>query len=177
MDLLESRLHVLLLGSLITCIFGAIWWNSQSRSMLILTLAGVIATGAGVAVEHLVVTPRETVEQTLYAIAAKIDSGNQAELLDYFHSSVPHMRAQAEGELTRWEVSEGKITHIHEITVDSERVPPRAVVRFNAGAHIGSRSIGISGQRVVLTFVVTFEEEDGLWKVLQYSWHDPHRRF
>ena len=156
-------------------ILAAMWAATARREPLI--GAGIVLALMPLAwmVERLLVTDREAIEATLFAIAAEVKNNNRAAVLRYIHSQASELRAKAEAEMGNYRFNECKINRIHEIVVSGDKRPKSAVASFNVYAN-GSFRVNnetISGDVFRRIELHLRQEDDGNWRVENYDHSAP----
>lgn len=175
--ILETPLPTLIIGGLTLAILIGGWMQTQRRE-LILAIGAVVVIIVGLFVlERSIVTDREAVEATIFAIAREAEANDVPALARRFHSSASHHRDRLEVELVLYQVNEVNIPYNPlapnlKIEVDRRTVPPSAVARFNCNVVISDRAGVMKEVRVPRHIVATFLWEDGEWRCSDYEHMD-----
>ncbi|MDP7302774.1 MAG: hypothetical protein QGG09_06710, partial [Pirellulaceae bacterium] len=73
MTLLESPILVIVIGLTTAALLGGLWLQTGKRILLVLLVAILALTAAGIIFERSVETDREQIEKTLHRIARDIE--------------------------------------------------------------------------------------------------------
>ena len=168
-SLLESPVAAVVVGSLVTIVLIIALLRTGRRSMLIAALLAIAATVGLVVLERSVVTEREQVEQTIYAIAAAVERNDVPEALSYVHSSSKTIREQAEREFGSWQFSRVVVKNNLEVELQGGEPATEATATFNVVVILSSRDGGLVDQHVARVVKVTLLKEGGDWRVSDYT--------
>lgn len=169
----ENPFPLIVIGVITAIISGGMWLQTGRKSALYATLVLVVLMIGLVIVAQLVESERERVSRTLHQIAREVEQNDVEAVLSHVHPNAPQVRAQAAAELPTYTFQSVDIKRNLEITIFSERTPPQAVARFNAVAVLSDRSGLINNRHVPRFVVVTFEQDNDEWKVVDYEHLDP----
>jgi hypothetical protein len=176
--LFEQELIIVVVGVLLLLGLG-IAWSSTGRNELAYAAGLVLLlVVAGVILERLVVTDRESLEATLQEIARDVAANNHRALYKHLADTAPELRQRAEQELPNYKFQTCRVSKIHNLHVDSGAAPKSAEVEFNVvfsgDFHYEGVSVNsYSGARwIKLHFI---QDQDGRWKVEDYEHDDPQR--
>ncbi|MCA9266264.1 MAG: hypothetical protein KDA60_20530 [Planctomycetales bacterium] len=167
--ILETPWPGLIVGALTTAILIGGFLKTQRLAVLIAAGVAMLLTVGWVVLERIVVTEREEVQGTLYAIAEAVERDDQETVMDHIAQSADTIRGAARLAMKTYVISEAKIKR--NLTVDIDR-PGRAVAEFNALLVGGDRAGLVQQQRYPRHFKVTFVREGEGWKVSDYEHSD-----
>jgi hypothetical protein len=172
----ENPTPPVVLGTIIAAVFAVVLAKTGKREALWGVILTVVATVAVVAMNLLIVTPREEVTRALEEIrqlVEKIDRmENRTELLKRIDPSAVSLRNQVQSDLAYLTVDSAKIKDL-EILVDATNQAAKAkflgVIDFKDGAG------RLPYTHFVLNFVVQLRKVDGVWVVVsaEYTPYSP----
>ena len=128
---LESPWPILLIGIAVEAVLAVMLLRTGQGRMLWAMLGVAAVVLVGLAVERLVVTDREAVENTLDACVAAVKANDINRLLECISPAAPQVRAEARFVLDRFEVQKAALTDL-EITINRLTNPPTAKAKFRA---------------------------------------------
>lgn len=141
------------------------------RGALLGAMGGVVAlTALGLAVEWLVVTPREEIEASLEDLRAALEANDLPGVLAGLHPQAGALRQEAESRLPGMEVQEARVSGL-EVEFDP-RDPSLAQARFFGRIHFRDPSGQVPYENMVRKFVLTFQQQNGRWLVTDYRMDD-----
>ncbi|HJN07416.1 MAG TPA: hypothetical protein QF564_01905 [Pirellulaceae bacterium] len=176
MTLLESPILVIVIGLTTAALLGGLWLQTGKRILLVLLVAILALTAAGIIFERSVETDREQIEKTLHRIARDIERNDRPAVLAHIHSQATHIRQAAATETAMYEFEQVKIKSNLQIDVDASTEPKTGTARFNVVV-IGSGGGLGKGRRVPRYVTLELEQEDGAWRVLNYDHEDASMGF
>lgn len=165
--LLENPLPGIAIAGLLTLGFAAGWLKTGYHRLLLGVAFSLLLGAAAVLLERWVETPREQVTATLLQIAADVESNDHDKALAHIHSARSQLLARGAQELSKYTFTRVDLKSHREITVDTGRSPPRAVAEFNVVVEIEQY-----GGPIPRLVTLTLYQEDGRWKIYDYS-HGP----
>ena len=168
----EEPLYIAIMGIVTIAILAFGWMQTSYRPLLYGTVAAAVMTLLLLIVEQWVETESEQLAAALEQMAADVKRNDLEAVLNDIASTAPETRARARSEFPDYSFSRVDIKRNLEITVDSDRQPPRATATFNVavdGVFKASRTPFRQRFFVELTLV----KEDGRWRVATYSYHSP----
>jgi hypothetical protein len=173
--ILENPLPSVLIGGLTAAMLGSGWLRTGQKWLLALTIAAILLTVGAVFLERIVVTDREQITVTLHEIADLAERNEIEAALEYAYSGTPEVRDHASAELPQYKFQKIDIKRNLRIEVFPDHIPPKAEATFNVLVVLNTRDGPIRILRYVeVTF---FKEEDGQWRVGDYSHYEPRRAF
>ncbi len=172
MMLVESPILVLVIGLTTAALLGGIWLQTGKRYLLVLAIAALALTAAGVLLERSVETDSEQIESTLHDLARDIERNDRPAVLDHIHSRATTIRQVASAETAQYEFEQVKIKSNLQITVHADAEPKTATAQFNVVV-VGSGGLLGKSRRVPRYVTLELEQEDGSWRVLNYTHEDP----
>jgi hypothetical protein len=141
------------------------------RGALLGAMAGVLVlTALGLAVEWLVVTPREEVEGSLEQLRAALEANDISGVLAGLHPNAGALRQEAESRLPDMQVQEARVSGL-EIGIDP-RDPNTAQAKFFGRINFRDPSGQVPYENMVRRFLLTFQRQDGRWLVSDYRLDD-----
>ncbi|HBO45584.1 MAG TPA: hypothetical protein DD670_16975 [Planctomycetaceae bacterium] len=167
--LLESPMPVLFAGVIAVAILAVAFVNTQRAVFLLAIVGAVLLTLLGLAIEHLVVTPREEVEAELDALAAAMVANDAPAVLGHMSPSVDsRTRARAEWALARFTIQEAKVSNLT-IEVNDLTSPPSAKARFKGFIRVADTQGLIPGGQALLNFTVDYRREGDRWLIVGHT--------
>lgn len=146
----------------------------RTKGSLITVFAVVVATAMLLAVERLIVTPREEVEQTLNDLTKRIAANDLPGVITFIEPGAKQVRTDAESLMPLVTVQRASILGTPEIAVDMISSPPTATVDCQGLVEVTVKKDGIKGpymDRVEIHFV----REGECWLIDSYKpakdWH------
>ncbi len=146
-------------------------FHHTRRIVLLAAVAGVLLmTSLGVLAEWLVVTQREEVENTMYAVAEALESNDLDRVLAHLAPDEEKIRASAKSYLGMFHVLSARVTNM-DVTIVRGANPPRARVRFQAWLHVSGSGpdIAMFKQPFKRWFVVGLRKEQDHWLLTNYE--------
>ena len=145
MTMFESPILVIVIGLTTTALLGGLWLQTGKRPLLVLLVAVLALTVAGVVLERSVETDREQIEKTLHRIARDIERNDRPAVLAHIHSRAALIRQAAATETAAYEFEQVNIKSNLKIDVDASAEPKTATAKFNvvvigSGGGLGKRS-------------------------------------
>jgi hypothetical protein len=144
----------------------------HTRSKVVLAAIGLVLVGAlgGLAVEWLVVTEREEVEDTLYGAAAALEANDPPQVLQFIASDATEMRAAVQRTLPQFEIGEAKIGDL-KINFNRMMEPPTATAQFigRITAKTRSEAERLPRENFIRPFEITLRREGDRWLLSDYK--------
>jgi hypothetical protein len=141
------------------------------RGVILLAMAGVVlCIVAAIAIDAMVVTDREVVEQTLLSAAAAAESNNLDAVEKFISPSVPHLNGQARSWISQIILESVSINGIR-IEIDDSKTPPVATANFWYVAHGRLKRGDTVHERVPGRLTVKLQKEGDRWLVTDYQRH------
>jgi hypothetical protein len=173
MWLFEQPLVILFSGALALAIASAVWLQTRRPAALMVLIATLATTAAGLLVERLVVTDAEQVQSLLHRIAKQMERNEVADVVAQISESAAGLRAEVQDVLSRVTVEKVSIKRNLRVKVVHRTGKKSAEARFNAVATVQDRR-GMLGTHIVPRYlVVRFRYEADGWKVTDYEAFDP----
>ena len=176
MTVFESPILMIVIGLTTAALLGGLWLQTGKRILLVLLVAILALTAAGVILERSVETDREQIERTLHRIARDIERNDRPAVLNHIHSKAAHIREAAATETATYEFEQVKIKSNLEIEVDASAEPKTGIAKFNVVVVGSGGGLG-KGRRVPRYVTLELEQEDGDWRVLSYHHEDASMGF
>lgn len=169
--LFEDPSTVLMAGTLILILLGVVLYQT-GQARVLLAMAGVLVVMlVCVAIEIGVVTDREEVENTLYATADLIEANDVGGVLAHVAPEAGQMRSAVEANLSRWKITEARITDLS-IEVDPNAVPPTAQVELAGRLNVDDPQNQSPYRNVWRRFTIQLRREGDTWQMVSYSERD-----
>lgn len=161
----EDPLPIWLFGALaLTC--AAIVYLQTRKNWALLGVIGVLAiVGLLTLAERLIVTPREAVEHTLYAILETIESDDLQGTLAFVSSSATEVRADAESLMPKLDIIKARTLDLPVIEVQNE---DQATATFKGFIQVKMKRSGHRGGYSD-DITVQFKRENDHWLVAGYK--------
>jgi hypothetical protein len=170
MWLFEQPLIVLFVGAIFVAVAAVFWVQTQQPRALAALAFSVLALAGALAIEYMVVTPAEEVEQVLADVALALEANDPERVASYLASSAEELRQEVRSRLRMVTVRSISIKSNLRVTVVGQS---SAEARFNAVATLAIGG-GNGGEQVVPRFlVVRFRREQGAWRIVDYEQFDP----
>jgi hypothetical protein len=166
--LAENALPIWMGGAVLLTLAVVIYLQLRTTAALIAILLVVLATVALLVAEHLIVTPREAVEETLYRLAAAIEADDLAGVLRFIEPTATEIRSDAETLMPLVDVERARIIGTPEVTVDESAQPATATVNCQALVDVTVKQNGMKGpymDRVQIHFVRSNDD----WLIESYT--------
>lgn len=172
--LFENPIAILSVGAMLVVLATVVHLQMRTRGSLLTVFGVVLATAALLAVERLVVTPREEVAQTLDDLAKRIAANDLPGVISFIEPGAKQVRADAESLMPLVTVDRAKIIGTPEIAVETAAIPPTATANCQAFVDVTVKQNGLKGpylDRVEIHFV----REGDRWLIESYKpqkdWH------
>jgi hypothetical protein len=171
---LEQPVYILILGALTFAFLCFAWWQTGYRALFHSMLAVVALTAGLLILEHLVVTPREEIENALHEMAQDVLTNDLDKILPHVYSGAPQTYRQAKAEFPKYRFTRVDIKRNVEAVFPQGTNPrTKAEVTFNVVVDVIEKSTNTTYH--VPRFVrLTLMFEDGEWRVAEYAHYDPH---
>ncbi|MEZ6073831.1 MAG: hypothetical protein R3C10_27015 [Pirellulales bacterium] len=169
--LFEDPSTVLLAGALVLFLLGVVLYQT-GQARVLLAMAGVaLLVFVCVVVERVVVTDREEVENALYSTAQMIEANDVAGVLAQIAPEASSMRSAVESHLTRWDVTEARITNL-KINVHADREPATADVELIGRVSVDDPQDQAPYRNAVRRFTVHLRRDGDVWRMVSYGESD-----
>jgi hypothetical protein len=148
----------------------AAWYAHKRAVYLALTLLIAFAAAGVFLVERYVVTEAERVENAVYGLTSAFQRRDLEGTLEFISRNAPDMRTLAERGLQLVTVEDDlRITDVQIGMLDNDT---RAISRFRANATVRLGGMN-SGSRQPSRWLLTWQLEEGVWKVIRIESLDP----
>ena len=175
---LENPIPILVVGVVAEAILALIFVNTRRGSVLAAMGVVLALMLLGVLTEHLIVTPREEVENMIDDLAAALKSETDApeakkqQVLGFLSTSAKDSRRKAEQNLDKFTLTGAWIRHL-EVTVNELTNPPSAHVTFT-GMLTGKYHAGqLPFNSVPVQFEAKLRKENGRWVIAAFRGVEP----
>jgi hypothetical protein len=165
---LESPVPALMVGGLTTALFAGGWMKTGHRWMLLLAVAALGITIGLVLLERYVVTERERVENTVLAIAERVQANDVPGLLEYIHADATNVRTRASQEMGRYRFSRVVVKNNLRVEMNSPTAD-QAVAHFNVVVVLGDAGGTVTDQHIARTVQLTFARQGSEWRLWNYA--------
>ena len=165
----ENPAPILIAGIVVLLALGGIFLKS-GRGILLFAMAGVAGFMAlAVLIDHLVVTDREQVANTIYEMAAAAPRNDLNAVIDHIDPQAGEVR----GEARRW-IGQVRLDSVSisamDVTVDHATSPLQATAEFRVFARGEFVGHNLSGPAQYLgRLIVQFRRQDNHWLVIAYE--------
>lgn len=141
------------------------------RGALLAAIAGVALLGVGLlALEWLVVTDKETVEDTLAGAAHALETNDPAALIRYIDPASPMGKAVAQ-EMSRVTISKATVSRL-DVKFNRHTSPPTAEADFMGYINARDRRGELPYENFAGRFTVRLRREGDAWLMTDYEMHD-----
>lgn len=166
--LAENSLPIWTAGALLLTFTLVVYFQTRSNGALLAAATVVAITGALLAVEYWIETPREQVERTLYALAAAVEANDMQSALAHVAPSANQLRVDIETMMPLVIVDRANILGSPQIDVDDSQEPAVATVQCRGFAVATIKRTGMKGgDNAELT--ISFVRDGDRWLVSDYS--------
>jgi hypothetical protein len=172
----EHPWQIGLLGLAITAMAVIAWLQSGSRWLAIAAWLGLLVTGALVAVNVSVETPREQVTRFLYQTADALQRNDHESVRAVVYPGASLSVIQAVEALPKYRFELAQVKRVQEIQLLPRRTPPRAVARIQVLITVVDADRSYHLPRYV---ELTLCYHQGRWTVYDYihdDWLRAYRR-
>ena len=158
-------------GLVLEAFLGVAFYNTGRRAVLAGMAGVLVLTLAMVAIEKLVVTEREEVEDALHGIAAAMETNRIEAVLAYIAPDAIPMRSAVQSILPTIEVIEAKAGGDIKIIFNRVIDPPTARVEFIGRVKAKSHSPGqqFPYENFIRRFTVKLRKEGDRWLLTEYE--------
>jgi hypothetical protein len=167
--LLENPLPLLLMGLAAEAILTVLLLQTGRGALLLGMLAIALVTAALVAVESVIVTDREAIEETLFAAAAAVERNDVRGLLRYLSLDAAPLQGEIERIFAQVKFAEARITSQPEIMISQLSEPPSATASFLARIRITQGNDRAPVGSHLGRFRVRLERESVGWRIADYE--------
>lgn len=169
--LTEDPTLTIVLGGMLIAVLAIALFKTGRGVFLLAMFSAILVVAALVLVEHLIVTEREKVYQTIFDMAAAFEANDRDAVQTFIAPQSRQISRDADRLLRIVKIEEVNITDGPQISIDQYTSPPTADVELVAIAH-GTSSVG--GFRPAPTrLYVTLRLQDGRWLVESYRLESP----
>lgn len=169
--IVEEPIYILVLGILMLVFLGFLLVQTGSR-IILHAMLGVAAFTVGLLIlERSVETKKEQIEAALHDMARDVEANDLDAIYSHVYSAAPKILARAQREFPRYTFHDVNIKNNVEVTFEREHKPPKAFVTFNVVVDVQRE--GIRHRRVPRFVRVTLIQEEGRWRVAEYSHQNP----
>jgi hypothetical protein len=165
---IESPWPILFFGITIEAVLGFLLFQTGRGKLLWAMLAVAAVMGAGLTVEHFVITDRKAINKTLDAAIAAVCANDLNALRRCTSAAALKKPYDA-----AWILSIAKIESVSlsglEITVQSKNTPPTALATFNAIAKLDDKSGQLLYHAAGAQVAVKFRKEREQWLIDSYT--------
>jgi ketosteroid isomerase-like protein len=173
--LLENPWPGLLAGIIVSMLLAIAYFAVPKRGILIAMGVAVAATLGMFLLERFVVTPAEEVEQTLYDLAATLQTNDVPAVLEFVSPDAAMVRGAAQRHMPRYQINEVHIASNLEVKVN-EADPTKAVAKFNCRVNANDRRGELPYNNALLQFSINFEKVGDKWLIAEYDVNQPEIR-
>jgi len=166
--LAENALVIWVGGAVLLTLAVVVYFQLRTTASLVAILIVVLLTAALLVAEHLIDTPREAVERTLYELAAAIEADDLAGVLRFIAPTATEVRGDVETLMPLVDVEKARVLGTPEIMVDESAQPATATVNCQGLVDVTVKQSGMKGpymDRVQIQFVLS--EHD--WLIESYT--------
>lgn len=172
MNVIAERPIMLALMLLVLAgVFAFVWMQTGQRSLLI--VAGVVVglIPVGLYVEHVWVTDRESLEQTIMDIAAALEANDHETVFKHIDPGANQAVLSAKAELPRFKFQQVFVNRgsFRRFEVKNDREPIEAIADFNINVIVSLRSGQHADVRVPRRLIVKFRKSSDVWRAVEYT--------
>lgn len=149
--------------------------RTAQAAFLYAAIGVTIAAALVLLIERRIVTPREEVVQTVYAIANALETNDVAAVLDFVSKSRPELGRSGEAALKQMIIEEVRIKPNLQVDLAGGQPPTAATARFNVVVIGGDRQQTLQRQRRAWFITIDFQLEGRIWRVIDYDRQDPQQ--
>ncbi len=173
--LLESPWPALTLGVVCELILAIVLVRS-GRAVVLVAMAVVLAVTLGMlALERMVVTQTEEIENALHAAEAALETNDPTAVLALFTETSPR-RSQVESALKRFHVRDAHIGRDLEIAPNALTNPPSARAFFTGRVEGADARGEVPYEQMLQKFTVTLHHEGDRWLIYDFTMEEPFSR-
>ena len=173
--LAENAIAIWMGGAVLLTLAGVVYWQLRTGKALLAVLAVVLIAGLLLVVEHLIETPREAVERTLYELADAVEDNDVAAALSFVAVGASQIRSDVETAMPLVRIDKANIIGTPETTVDMAQQPATASVSCKGFVHGTLKRNGMVGGEFA-EMVITFVQVGDRWLVQDYTSSKDWRR-
>lgn len=172
--LVENPLPAIFAGIVAAAVVGVIFVNTRNFRVLWALPVIFLLTLGGVALEWLIVTEREEVEQTLDGIAAALESNDLDAVLRYVSPQAAQTRQRAAWAMGIVTIRDVRMRN-REVRINRLTSPPTAEAEFNGTLFFDLKQpqIGMIRDVYLARFVVQLESDGNRWLVTDHIEYQP----
>ncbi len=172
--LVENPLPAIFLGIVAAAVVGVVFVNNRNFRVLWALPVIFLLTLGGVALEWLIITEREEVEETLDGIAAALEANDLDAVLRYVSPQAEQTRQRAAWAMGIVTIRDVRMRN-REVRINRLTSPPTAEVQFNGTLFFDLKQpqIGMIRDVYLARFVVQLESDGDRWLVTDHIEHQP----
>jgi len=173
MSVFESPWPIIVCCTVVSLIMLFRWSQNRQGKFLIFALLAQLLCGVGLAVDGLVVTEPEKIEQQVRDLCFAFQRGESERAASFFSADIPELRQLVE-QASRM-VRVGEDLRVSDVSVNSVGTPPCFVVRFRANATVYLKTGGSDEQlgRQPSCWEVVWKKESAGWKIAKLTRLNP----
>lgn len=166
--LAENALPIWVGGAVLLTLAVVVYSQLRNTASLIAILVVLLLTATLLVVEHLIITPREAVERTLYDLAAAIEADDLPGVLRFIAPQSAEVRSDAETLMPLVDVEKARILGTPEITVNETGQPATATVNCQGLVDV---TVKQNGMKTPYTdhVQIHFVESNSAWLIESYT--------
>jgi hypothetical protein len=165
----ENSLAIWLLGAVALTMAVVVYFQTRTNGALLGVVAVVAVTALLLLMSWLIVTPREAVERTLYALAATVEDNDVRGALSYLAPSAnSQLRKDVETLMPLVRIERARIIGSPEIEVASGPNPTTAVVKCQGTIVAVNKQNGLQGGAID-HLTINWVRQGDRWLIESYS--------
>ena len=171
--IIESPWPILAVGVFVVAILWGVYTQTRHPRAIYAAIGAVALFGGLLALERVILTEREVVEQTLFQIAAALEANDSDEVLEHISPQSQTVRDDARRHMNLVDISRVNIKSNLKVNVQSKHKPPLAEATFNVVIVASDKAGHLVEQQIPRRLTVWFRKEADHWRVRDYRVEAP----
>lgn len=167
--LFEDPTTLIVAGLLVEALLVVALMNSGQRAIAWAMAGVLVLMGLGVLIEHMVVTDREQIADTLAGVTTALEANDVEGVLRYIDPQAAAMRTSVRTALSNVRITDARVYDL-EVEVNHKAQPPVAQAEFTGRVRGRYRGEAASGEGMLLRkFTVDFRRGGEGWLMTAYQ--------
>jgi hypothetical protein len=166
--LAENAVAIWAIGAVMLTMALIVYFQVRTTAALVGVVAVMLLTAALLVTEWLLVSPREAVLQTLYDVAASVESNDVPGTLAYITPTAGQIRTDVEQLMPLVDIEKANVVSAPQVDLDESPDPTKATAKFRVFVD-GTVRRGGHRAAVYEDVTITFVRQDGRWLVDEYT--------
>jgi hypothetical protein len=173
--LAENAVPIWMGGAVLLVLALVVYWQTRTNAVLVAMCVIALVMAALLLTEHLIETPREAVERTLYELADAVEGNDVPAALSFIAPGASRIRSDVERAMPQAIIDKANVIGEPQSTVDMTDQPPTASVKCRGFVHGTLKRNGMTGGELA-EMTIVFVHDGDRWLVQDYTSSKDWRR-